>query len=90
MDFGKHLAHLGLDFEGFLEVILAWNFSPKRVCQLSFALHFVVLQMHSIFILVSIRDIFLAGLGIPDQRVDYFLFPLQVRALSVTVNSSYM
>ena len=31
-----------------------------------------------IFILVSIREIFLAGLGIPDQRVDYFLFPLPI------------
>ena len=27
-------------------------------------------------ILVSIRDIFLASLGIPDQRVDYSSFPL--------------
>ena len=36
--------------------------------------------------MVSIRDIFLAGLGILDQKLDYFLIPLQVRALSVTVN----
>ena len=45
---------------------------------MSFALHVVVLQMLWIFILVSIREIFLAGLGIPDQRVDYFLFPLPI------------
>ena len=39
------------------------------------------------FHLGILRDIFLAGLGILDQRVDYFLFVLQLRALSVTVNS---
>ena len=42
------------------------------------------------FYIGILRDIFLAGLGILDQRVDYFLFALQVRALSVTVNNFYM
>ena len=43
------------------------------------------------FYIGILRDIFLAGLGILDQRVDYFFLALQLRAPRVvTVNSFYM
>ena len=86
MDFGGYLDSLGLGFEPFLEEILASKLSRKCVCHVSFPLHSVVLQMLSIFILVSSRDIFLTGLGILGQGVDYFLFP---RPIAMCHASSY-
>ena len=89
MDFGRHLDPLGLDFENFLS-----NFSFKiwsEVClSLQFCIAFRRVPNALNFHIGILRDIFLAGLGILDQRVDYFLFVLQLRALSVTVNSFYM
>ena len=35
-----------LDFEEFLETILAWNFNPTCICHFCFPLHFVELPMH--------------------------------------------
>ena len=80
MDFGGHLDPLGLDFEPLLEIILAWKSSQKCVCHFSFALYVVVHHMRWILELVSLRDIFLAVLGILGQRVDfYFSFLFQFR-----------
>ena len=79
MNFGSHLDLLGLDFEQFLEAILAWKLNPKCVCHLSFALHCVLLQVPWIFMLVSTRDIFLAVLGIAYHRVVYFFPHFQFR-----------
>ena len=75
MGFGSHSDPLELDFETFLDAILAWKFNPKCVCLLRFALHFVLLRVLWFFMLVSIRDIFLAVLGIADHKVDYSFFP---------------
>ena len=46
MDFERHLDPSGLDFEPFLEAILACKTNPTCVCDFCFALHFVELQAH--------------------------------------------
>ena len=46
MDFERYFDRLGLDFELFLEGILASKSNPTCVCDFCFALHFVELQAH--------------------------------------------
>ena len=79
MDVGRHLDFLGLNFEQFLGLILIQKATPKRPCFFSLELHFVLFQVFGIFILVSIRDIFLAVLAIGSPRVDYNFFSFPFR-----------
>ena len=71
------------------------NFSFKifsEVClSLQFCIAFRRVPNALNFYIGILRDIFLAGLGILHQRVDYFFLALHVRAPRVvTVNSFYM
>ena len=81
MNFGGHLDPLELDFEQFLEQFQFQNLVRSV---------FVTFVLHCIYRVPNAFNFHIAGFGILDQRVDYFLFALQVCALSVTVNSFYM
>ena len=93
MDFGAYLDPLGLGFKQFFKVILAWQIGSEVCLSLQFCIAFRrapnALNFH---IGIHSRQ-FSCRLWNPWPKVPkgrLLFFPLQVRALSVTVNSFYM